>query len=697
MDGFVYRIGLFHFIARLLTRQWMFWSLVLAILFIFQKPITDGLRPVSKSHELALDFSNFSPAFAAFEDDFLFQGEQDIPTYDLEPGLEDIAKYFEDEETSIHIATEVTEEQKRADNEASPSGFLAQFDGDSSLLERAIERSKTLVARNQQKILKKEVLMDEEELRFGSLASLVTGNPTTTTQPTSSLARSVGSPVPKPAPQASQGADQVIDPKALEPDPVEPTSYKVTGNIQLKGGLAFLGPMDVHWVSGDMVHKQGTIYPQDALYQIEVEKMMGEILISLYDNKEYLIGEGFLDLSTARVIGNQIRGDIEIHPVDWDQAGEVFLAKSISDDKKEPARGVEIALYSFNDATTTNADGKFSFPNWKKTNSRTLAMASKNGYRDSIFMLDSRSPAQVYLFSESYLDSLFYYLRTALRFFSVKEKGLVYGKLEGVQDLTGYQVSLESAQPIYFETGLASVKVDSTQDNGLFAFVGLDDGDYTLIIEKDGEVVDERIVVVEQGKVSPVVVNLQKVMKHLEFFNPLNPDQPIKSLELNFFDGLVVQDLDQDNHMKTTLSLGSDPSLIEYSKDLSVKRTLVSRTKRMQRIPVIEEEILSQLLKTHGAKIEEGLILGFIDSEEPYTIEIVEERANKVIYFNREGKQIDPKIEVAFGFLVQGFAQGLNSLAIISVEDSVILGTDLIFSNHESISTTYLKILSELD
>jgi hypothetical protein len=101
MDGFVYRIGLFHFIARLLTRQWMFWSLVLAILFIFQKPITDGLRPVSKSHELALNFSNFSPAFAAFEDDFLFQDEQDIPTYDLEPGLEDIAKYFEDEETSL--------------------------------------------------------------------------------------------------------------------------------------------------------------------------------------------------------------------------------------------------------------------------------------------------------------------------------------------------------------------------------------------------------------------------------------------------------------------------------------------------------------------------------------------------------------------------------------------------------------------
>jgi hypothetical protein len=292
------------------------------------------------------------------------------------------------------------------------------------------------------------------------------------------------------------------------------------------------------------------------------------------------------------------------------------------------------------------------------------------------------------------MQAFFNYIQE-LGIYNVEDKGTIYGKIQGVSQKAGYNVRLDRAHPLYFMTaGFATLDLKATSENGLFAFVGLQDGDYELIVEKDGEILDQRLVVVEQGKVSPILVDLATVSKHLEFFDPMQPTAKISSVELSFFDGVSSSRLDRDHRLKQTLRRGQDLSLMEYKGKVEVSRTLLSRHKGLQKIPLINDQKLLKLAEKHDLSMNTGLIIGFIKSPEAYRVFLAEERPRKVLYFNNKGQVLSrDNQETAHGFMIGGFREGLSSLVIESAKDGVILGTDLIYSNHESISMTHLDIL----
>ncbi len=253
---------------------------------------------------------------------------------------------------------------------------------------------------------------------------------------------------------------------------------------------------------------------------------------------------------------------------------------------------------------------------------------------------------------------------------------------------------LDRAKPVYFmEVGFASIEQDETSSNGLFSFVGLNDGDYELVVEKDGEIIDSRIVVVEQGKVSPIIVDLSNVTKHVEFFDPMMPDRVISDVEVSFFDGSTTHTLDKDNQTKLKINKGPDLSLVEFATANEINRTLLSRNKGLQKIPFTNSNQLLALAKKQGFDVKDGIIFGFIDSQELYKVQLAENPAEKVIYFNSEFNPVDPDSGSVRGFVIAGFSEGLNTLVITSIEDGAILGTDLVYSDHESISLSHLEIL----
>ena len=469
--------------------------------------------------------------------------------------------------------------------------------------------------------------------------------------------------------------------------------YKISGGIELKGGLAFFGSMDINWMVGDHKIQGGSINAPDATYGIEVPKLMGNLTISLYDQKDHIIGEGVLDLNRVPVERNHLVETIEVLPVNWDTAGLIIQGNSLGSGVNKGVSHVEVALYAFNEATQTDSQGAFRFYNWKKTNSRTLAIASKEGFRDSIFTLDSKTEAQVLLFEEKYFMSFFSFLET-LGLYGVADEGLVYGQITGVPDLSGYRVRMEGAQPVYFMgSGFASLEQGATSGNGLFSFVGLEDGDYELFIEKDGEVMDQRIVAVEQGKCSPVLVDLSKVSKTIEFFDPMEPDRVMKTVDIHFFDGSTIQSLDSDGMFKKKLTQGHDLGIMDFFHQETMNRSLLSRHTGLQKIPLFKEINPVKLARQAGYSVEDGLIVGFIQAPVPYKASLVETQPDQVIYFNGQGLAVPQGDQTVVGFVMAGFNPGLNSLLIESLEETpLILGTDLVYSNHQSINVTHLEL-----
>lgn len=682
---------------------------VIAVLVTLSASITKDKFDSISTEPFEISFQVFSPAFAAFEDEFLFEEQDGAIESSLIAGhssqlfdqlLNDSSQpaqlssvqvtrnvhnfYSTPKGVSTQVNVQKTSGQVLSKtNDFDLSQFLNQFDGDQSLN----EASKAAVVKKQilASALPKKV--KSEELAFGSLAAMVT--PDTKVLSSTLMASPSSTTTP-----SQQAATESVKQNSASQKKLKPNeTLSVSGQITLKDGLAFLGSMEVSWVVGDYELQVGSINTPDGTYEIEVSKLIGDVIISLYDSNDELMGEGLLDLTQVTPTDGQLEADIEIHPVDWNTAGKVIASSSMGLSNQQPLAGVDIALYAFNEATATNAGGEFGFYNWKKTNSRTLAIASKKGYADSIFMLDSKSEAQVLLFEQTYLEAFYSYLKE-LGIYDVADKGTVYGQIQGVSSAEGYVVRLDKAKTIYFLTsGFASTGLKSTSANGQFSFVGLQDGDYELVVEKDGEILDQRVVVVEQGKVSPITVDLKKVTKHIEFFDPMDPDRALSHVEVSFFDGATELALDRDQQIQKALNKGHDLAVMEFATNQEVNRTLLSRQKGLQKIPAINDNKLLLLIEAEGFSVRDGLIFGFIDAEVPYQVFLAEEEAAKIIYFNARGEIVNNKNTTAHGFIIAGFSQGLSSLVIERVSDQVVLGTDLIYSDHNSLSITHLELL----
>jgi hypothetical protein len=685
----VTRLGLFERLLNSLYQTGVLGFLGLLTILVLSTRVSQDQNQVFESQVYNVPFDHFSPAFAAFEDDYLFEDKE---VTSLKAGQS--AQHFQNIMKPAPVAAPPIHVLSSTKEEVNEPNLLDQFDG--GLLVRDIQ--KRLINLKEKKKTQLEVASEQsrtkiqsEELKFGALATLVA-------PPTN---HSASQPIGHPQPQNSlrpksknNSSKQVHINNLAQKEIIVPDSYQITGPIELKEGLAFLGSMEVSWVVGDNELQRGSINVPDGTFEINVSQLVGDIIISLYDNKDELIGEGIFNLTHLPLENEHISTLIEVHPIDWDTAGEIVHSDSLGSGVRRYVEGANVALYAFNDATESKEDGSFSFYNWQKTNSRTLAIASKPGFIDSIFMLDSKKMATIALFTKEYVDSFFGYIED-LGVRDVKDQGMIYGEISGLPNRSGFRVYVENEKPIYFQSGLASLKLTQTTSNGLFAFVGLQDGDYKLLIEKKGEIVDEKLVVVEQGKISPVHIDLGQLQKHLEFFDPLRPDQRIEKIEIGFFDGAKSLNLESSETPSfISINNGGDPGLMHLNTEPLETHTFISKNKDLQKIPYLQDDKLFDLAKSNDLDVRSGLIFGFVNSSLPYRMAMIESPVDKIIYFDEDGRVIDhPEEEIPFGFIMGGFPEGLSSLIAESREDQTILATDLIYSDHTSVSVIQMDIL----
>ncbi len=713
----------------------LFHKLGLSLVFVFSTVsfLTSTSEDLTKTWNIPaveIKFSDFSPAFAAFEDEFLWSGEEEQEATLLVAGqstVEKVIETLEIKKTPVIVQDLASSETGWNDQytenpkpQPQPRSLLAAFDGQVQWPAQELARPQAvpqkIIAQKETSVPSK-IKIDQQELQWGALATLINKKSSNVSPVWGGQVLAAGnSPgtensesTPKEQDQKedfkekaipSKITDDLLASRGLEPLSLsahekvnKPSVYKVRGNLELKEGLAFVGSMSVSWVVSDYELAMGNINIKDATFEIETTELVGEIIISLYDQYNEMIGEGRLDLSQYPISKEKILAQITVLPIDLNTAGKVVEVATLGSPKMKMVSGADVDLYAFNNRAETNKQGEFSFKGWKKSNSRTLAIASKKGYRDSVFLIDSKKPSTVILFDNRYVDAFFDYLSDiGLR--DKQDKGTVYGTIVGVADPSGYRVSLEKNKALYFiEAGFPTESLNQTSTNGLFAFVGLQDGDYILRIEKEGEIIDEKVVIVEQGKISPVYADLTAMKKHLAFYDPFDPGKLINDVELRFFDGYQVIQRNQQNTHEITVRGGNDAGILDYYEDEKASRTFISRQRSVQKIPLLRDKALMKLADIKNLNVGDGLIFGFIESPEKYRIQMVEEAAEKIVYFNSQAQEIDPSKEIAFGFMMGGFTTGLKTLVIESLEDPMILATDLVFSDHDIISLINTQIL----
>lgn len=706
MDGRVYSVGLLEkTIGFLLHKSALVLCSGTALLALSHSITPYKAQPVT-NFRFEIGFTDFSPAFAAFEDEYLFNdgntpialqaGESDFVfrRHTQKPAAKASVGY-----PTIPVSVSHTLPDNTFDGEVTLKGI-------SMMASRKPAQRVDSVAADSSGTRSfpasgKQLHVNNEELRFGPLVALVKNSaPAIPETPvTATFAPDLPTPAATKKP-ANPNVGEYAEHAKMEDASIDTDTFRISGTIELKEGLAFIGAMEVSWVVGEYEFHSGSINTPDATYSIEVDELIGDVVLSLYDTKNELIGEGIVDLANFKPTKSHFQQNVAVYPVNWDYAGKVIPVTSLGFVGANPAVAIKqkaikdatVELYAFNEATDTNKKGEFSFANWKKTNSRTLALATKKGYRDSVFLLDSNQPATVVMFDDAYMDSFFETLADqGVR--GVADQGTIYGEITGVIDRSGYQLKLDKAKPIYFSTGFARTDLQKTTNNGLFSFVGLEDGDYELNIEKDGEVIDQKIVVVEQGKVSPIIVDLKHIKKHIEFYDPMDPNKELTEVHLGFFDGMEKMELDKNGLYSANMKAGNEPAIMDFADQSEINRVFVSRHKGLQKVPLLRDNRLFELAVKNEMSIKDGLLIGFVDSSDFYRVAMVEFTPEKTIYFNEQGQVIDPSKENAFGFIMSGFPQGLNSISIERVADNMILATDFVFSDHEAISIINTQIL----
>ncbi|MCJ8275728.1 MAG: hypothetical protein HRT44_05295, partial [Bdellovibrionales bacterium] len=408
-------------------------SLPLVLTCVLTNQVSQDAEPTYQGESLQIQFTKFSPAYAAFEDEFLF--EEDVENPSLNAGESD--QFFVSQTIKPKIVEKSVEKEAIQKEEVE----FETFSGLAALANPIVKKQSIQPVPNE--VLKqntKDIEDDGEftpefKLNFGPMIASLPKNQNKVFGAQKIVKKTKAS-----------SPDKIFDQKALKPK-----YYNVTGPIELKEGLAFVGSMEVSWVIDDQEVRVGAINTPDGTYDISVNDLIGDIIVSLYDENDELMGEGIANLDQIENPEQLESLKINIRPIDWDMAGEVIHVHSLNSHHR-PISGAEVLLYAYNDAIETNEAGEIRFADWKKSNSRTLALASKEGYRDSVFLIDSKKTSKVLLFEDKYIDAFFSWIED-LGVYGVDEMGTIYGSVvSGNKSQAGYEISIGKVKPLYFNS-----------------------------------------------------------------------------------------------------------------------------------------------------------------------------------------------------------------------------------------------------
>jgi hypothetical protein len=469
---------------------------------------------------------------------------------------------------------------------------------------------------------------------------------------------------------------------SLEPNPDFSRPLWLNGQIEMTGGLAFVGPennMVVKRVLNGVVQEQGRIWVTEGRFEIHVQKATGYLVAELQARDGRILGRGEMNLIHLENVprkGNRV-SDIRLalRPT---SEGAVFRTASAYShgDQRIPVADARVEIQAFTNPQKTDSEGLVSEPSLNHASS-FVARATAKRHWSSLVVGQANHPQDIRLFSNSLVEALIDLNLERYERREAKQMAIVWGQVMSKgQPLAGATIEMAgNYQPIYFnDMYLPDKKLTRTSANGMFAFLKVKAGVQALRVKANGRMYPAQVFPTDERHVSFLDVEVRdKVVSQFRVFDILDMNKPVNArIRLVGTDEVLPVDADASHPKYIEYSVAADPFMVEAEagSEYEISRMTFSGSPHLVNVPLISRQWMYELYQATGARTipGRGSIVGFIDDQD-FEVELTGYAPGEpmqIAYFDAGGKVMSgAKTGVAGGgFVIFNAPQGLQTVYI---------------------------------
>jgi hypothetical protein len=507
--------------------------------------------------------------------------------------------------------------------------------------------------------------------------------------------------------------DTVITDRKPAAAPLSEDLYKISGQIELSGGLVATGSstkVDIQWHSGSQT-RVGVIDYSTGQFLVEVPSLnAGKIAARLLDETGSVLGTGEYELEgqndpTLHMSLQSVQGvTILIEPEDVEIRGQVVSAYNVGQ-VIVPILGAEVfGPNQVQDVAEKN--GTYNLTGLGPSSNFVLEAYAQEHWGTRIFSSAKRQ-MHIPVFANKMMDSFFSLV-------GVQQDGADYGVVWGVvkrkgNPISGVQVKLvgtENIQPVYFnELRIPDLHLRATSTNGLYAFTKIKPGINIVNAKLGAQELPSTVVSVSASRVSYSEISFKSLNVEGSVFDPVANSKIDSSVSVVGASNSAVSG-GQGFNFKVP---SSDSVVIveaQPSDEYYKSRAVISRpeAKGLQ-INAFRKDWLKEKLRKVNVTLKDSdsVLIGTVkgpgyhaqldDPIDPGTT--LEKAEPQVFYFNEKG-DLDPTLldagQNGGSFVMVNLKPGLHTLIIQS--DSGESSTARLFASDPGVASVVSLTLS---
>lgn len=473
----------------------------------------------------------------------------------------------------------------------------------------------------------------------------------------------------------------------------------IQGPLEISGGLAVTNEhhIEVRRTDEGISKELGKVDLVQGIYNIQIEGASGSIVARLVNKDGKVLGEGAFRISQMLAQKTSKGPKIRITPQpDFSVVTASAYNPSVMEAAPPQTRVTFIKGVS---ETTAKKDGVVAMDNVAKGSS-TIFRAAAPKHLQTASLIVSGEQFKASLFPESMIKALQEIVAQQRALVVSGAPTVVWGRasLDG-KPIAGISVSVESdpsLQAVYFNSFMIpDPKLETTSENGLFAFVALNPGFHALLATRGDAIFGYQNVLVEEGSVAQ---------------GDIDATMKFESVPLRVYDAftgearearITMQSLADELTVERGLSMVQLPQVNRLGMmrvqpdgaDYVAARYLYNDKDSYLHVPLVHWSWLSAIKSF--LKIDDhpsaGLIVGFVPDEnfEVYLAAYDHFDPRQIVYFDMQGRILQNRKGIAGGgFILYNVPDDTHEVVVVGER------TQKIYSRVVPVDPHSLSVLS---
>ena len=486
--------------------------------------------------------------------------------------------------------------------------------------------------------------------------------------------------------------------KYVDPGPVQVSLYELSGSLEMMGGLAYTG-IDTHLSVSRMVHGQvmnkGDIIVnvKTSIYKILVSDLKGHIVVKLYGSDDRILGFGEFDLyqlpDRAKKLSQIDRLHIKVKPYDPSVVASLYSGQSWGK-HRILANGSRMTTDSPQSEMNKESENRFSDAEFLPHSSLVMRAKKKNHWGSLVVGVNGRENGV-----RIYPDSM---VRALLDSQGVSGGSVIWGRVtRNGQPVRGVQVELAGdfiSKPVYFNAYIPDSKLESTETDGLFAFVGVSSGIQAVRATIGGEYISTQVIPAEEDHVSYLEIEIMDDYRTagVSVYDGLTREA--LRADVQIYGTEEVMDIDGLKEEAIHFPGGSGIMMIEVDAgdNYLPSRYSIHRLQQSIELPMVQADWLNGMRTDQhmGLTPEFGIIVGYVKGSDydVFMDQGLEYDSKNIIYFDRDGHITYDTGKAGGGFILFNVPVGIHTVTVLPVATKKVF-TQVAVVGHDAINVLY--------